>query len=70
MPPTSLYAPTEKQIAFYTCLTESAVFTEDERRRALEWLATRATRQTIKDQIDWLRSQVGTRRLAPAGDAQ
>jgi hypothetical protein len=56
------YAPTEKQVAFYQRLAESPVFTEDERRRALEWLATRATRQTIKDQIDWLKRQVETRR--------
>ena len=58
------YAPTEKQIAFYQRLAESPVFTEDERRRALEWLATRATRQTIKDQIDWLKRQVETRRAS------
>jgi hypothetical protein len=63
--PTGSYAPTEKQIAFYQRLAESPVFTEEERRRALEWLATRATRQTIKDQIDWLKRQVETRR-APA----
>lgn len=56
------YAPTEKQVAFYTRLAESPVFTEDERRRALEWLATKATRQTIKDQIDWLKRQVETRK--------
>ena len=56
------YAPTEKQVAFYQRLAESPVFTEDERRRALEWLATRATRQTIKDQIDWLKRQVETRK--------
>lgn len=38
---------------------------EDALRReleGLEWLATRATRQTIKDQIDWLKNQVGKRR--------
>ena len=58
------YAPTEKQIAFYQRLAESPVFTEEERRRALEWLATRATRQTIKDQIDWLKRQVETRRAS------
>jgi hypothetical protein len=56
------YAPTEKQVAFYQRLAESPVFSQDERRRALEWLATRATRQTIKDQIDWLKRQVETRR--------
>lgn len=56
------YAPTEKQVAFYQRLADSPVFTEDERRRALEWLATKATRQTIKDQIDWLKRQVETRR--------
>ena len=54
--------PTEKQVAFYQRLAESPVFTEEERRRALEWLATKATRQTIKDQIDWLKRQVETRR--------
>jgi hypothetical protein len=56
------YAPTEKQVAFYQRLAESPVFTEEERRRALDWLATRATRQTIKDQIDWLKRQVETRK--------
>jgi hypothetical protein len=63
------YAPTEKQIAFYQRLAESPVFTDDERRRALEWLATRATRQTIKDQIDWLKRQVETRRTRRAGES-
>ena len=58
------YAPTDKQVAFYQRLAESPVFTEDERRRALEWLATKATRQTIKDQIDWLKRQVETRRAS------
>jgi hypothetical protein len=55
-------APTEKQVAFYQRLAESPVFSEEERRRALEWLATRATRQTIKDQIDWLKQQVEGRK--------
>ncbi len=56
------YAPTEKQVAFYQRLAESPVFSEEERRRALEWLASKATRQTIKDQIDWLKRQVETRK--------
>jgi hypothetical protein len=63
------YAPTEKQVAFYQRLAESPVFTEDERKRALEWLATKATRQTIKDQIDWLKRQVETRRANQAGSS-
>jgi hypothetical protein len=63
------YAPTEKQVAFYQRLAESPVFTEDERRRALEWLASKATRQTIKDQIDWLKRQVETRRANRAQSA-
>ena len=63
------YAPTEKQVAFYQRLAESPVFTEDERRRALEWLASRATRQTIKDQIDWLKRQVETRRGKRSGES-
>jgi hypothetical protein len=58
------YAPTEKQVAFYQRLAESPVFTDEERRRALEWLATKATRQTIKDQIDWLKRQVETRKAS------
>lgn len=58
------YAPTEKQIAFFQRLADSPVFSEEERARALEWLATRATRQTIKDQIDWLKGQVEKRRQA------
>jgi hypothetical protein len=64
----SPYAPTEKQVAFFQRLADSSVFTEEERKRALDWLATRATRQTIKDQIDWLKSQVEKRR-AGAGQA-
>jgi hypothetical protein len=56
------YAPTEKQVAFYQRLADSPVFTDDERKRALDWLATKATRQTIKDQIDWLKRQVETRK--------
>lgn len=63
------YAPTEKQVAFYQRLAESGVFSEEERRRALEWLATKATRQTIKDQIDWLKRQVETRRSHRAGES-
>ncbi len=59
---TGPYAPTEKQVAFYQRLAESPVFTDDERNRALDWLATKATRQTIKDQIDWLKRQVETRK--------
>ena len=56
------YSPTEKQLAFYQRLVESPVFTDEERKRALDWLATMATRQTIKDQIDWLKRQVETRK--------
>jgi hypothetical protein len=63
------YAPTEKQVAFYQRLAESPVFSEEERRRALEWLATKATRQTIKDQIDWLKRQVETRKANRAGES-
>jgi len=63
------YAPTEKQVAFYQRLADSPVFTEEERRRALEWLASRATRQTIKDQIDWLKRQVETRKARPAAES-
>ena len=61
------YAPTEKQVAFFQRLADSPVFTEEERRRALDWLATRATRQTIKDQIDWLKRQVETRKSGHTG---
>jgi hypothetical protein len=63
------YAPTEKQVAFDQRLAESPVFSDEERRRALEWLATKATRQTIKDQIDWLKRQVETRRAHRAGES-
>jgi hypothetical protein len=63
------YAPTEKQVAFYQRLAESPVFTEDERNRALDWLATKATRQTIKDQIDWLKRQVETRKPRRSGES-
>ena len=60
------FAPTEKQVAFYQRLADSPVFTDAERKRALEWLATKATRQSIKDQIDWLKREVETRRSRPA----
>jgi hypothetical protein len=63
------YAPTEKQVAFYQRLAESPVFSDEERRRALEWLATKATRQTIKDQIDWLKRQVEIRRAHRARES-
>jgi hypothetical protein len=63
------YSPTEKQVAFYQRLAGSPVFTEEERTRALDWLATKATRQTIKDQIDWLKRQVETRKVRPASDS-
>jgi hypothetical protein len=60
------YAPTEKQVQFYQRLAGSPVFSDEERRRALEWLTTKATRQTIKDQIDWLKGQVEARRQVRA----
>jgi hypothetical protein len=63
------YAPTEKQVAFYQRLAASPVFTDEERTRALDWLATKATRQTIKDQIDWLKRQVETRKPRVASDS-
>jgi hypothetical protein len=63
------YSPTEKQVAFYQRLADSPVFTDEERNRALDWLATKATRQTIKDQIDWLKRQVETRKPRRAGES-
>jgi hypothetical protein len=63
------HAPTEKQVAFYQRLAASPVFTEDERQRALDWLASKATRQTIKDQIDWLKRQVETRKPRDTGES-
>jgi hypothetical protein len=63
------YSPTEKQVAFYQRLAASPVFTDEERARALDWLATKATRQTIKDQIDWLKRQVETRKVRPASES-
>jgi hypothetical protein len=63
------YAPTEKQVAFYQRLADSPVFGDEERRRALEWLATKATRQSIKDQIDWLKRQVEARKASRATES-
>ena len=60
------YAPSEKQVNFYLKLLNSHVFTEDERKQALDWLATKATRQTIKDQIDWLKAMVEGRKAKEA----
>lgn len=65
--PIGPYAPTEKQLAFFRRLADSPVFTEAERKAAFEWLQAKATRQTIKDQIDWLKRQVETRRGGQAG---
>jgi hypothetical protein len=47
-------APTDLQVAHFTRLAQSPVFTDEERKRALDWLATKATRQTIKEQTDLL----------------
>lgn len=58
-------APSDKQIQFYLRLVDHPVFTDEERKRALEWLETKATRQTVKDQIDWLKRQTETRRGEP-----
>lgn len=62
------YAPTEKQVAFFRRLADSPVFSDQERKAAFEWLSQKATRQTIKDQIDWLKRQVETRRVGQTGD--
>ncbi len=56
-------------MAFYQRLAASPVFSEEERQRALDWLATKATRQTIKDQIDWLKRQVETRKPRTSGES-
>lgn len=64
--PAGPYAPTEKQIAFFTKLMSNGVFTEEVRKQAMEWLATKATRQSIKDQIDWAKAKVdGQRAVTP-----
>ncbi|MGH2770748.1 MAG: hypothetical protein ACRDJF_09550 [Actinomycetota bacterium] len=60
-------APSEKQVTFYTRLVESPVFTKEERKRALEWLESKATRQSIKDQIDRLKHQIETRQAVTSG---
>jgi hypothetical protein len=62
------YAPTEKQVAFFRRLAESPVFTDAERKAAMEWLASKATRQSIKSQIDWLKRQVEVRRGSESGN--
>jgi len=67
MPLTGPYAPTEKQVAFFRRLADSPVFTESERKAATEWLASKATRQSIKSQIDWLKRQVEVRRGSESG---
>lgn len=60
--PNTAHPPTEKQVGFYQKLIASSVFTDAERQEGLEWLANKATRQTIKDQIDWLKNQLETRK--------
>jgi hypothetical protein len=44
------------------------VFTDAERKAATEWLASKATRQSIKSQIDWLKRQVEVRRGSESGN--
>ena len=68
MPLTGPYAPTEKQVAFFRRLADSPVFTDAERKAATEWLASKATRQSIKSQIDWLKRQVEVRRGSESGN--
>jgi predicted ATPase len=60
------YAPTEKQVAYFQRLVASPVFSEEEKERSLDWLANKATKNTIKDQIDWLKRQVETRNQSRA----
>jgi hypothetical protein len=60
------YAPTEKQLEYFRRLAASPVFSPEEQKRAMEWVNTMATRQTIKDQIDWLKRQVETRKVSAA----
>jgi hypothetical protein len=68
MPLAGPYAPTEKQVAFFRRLADSPVFTEAERKAATEWLARKATRESIKSQIDWLKRQVEVRRSSESGN--
>ena len=65
------YAPTQKQVEFYRQLADHPSITVEERQRALTWLAEKATRQTIKDQISWLRRTIDSRqgRTAEAAKA-
>ena len=63
------FAPTAKQVAFYLRLVQSPVFTDEERRRARTWLQTKATKQTAKDQIDWLKRKIEEREAAGSGQA-
>lgn len=60
--PETAHPPTEKQVAFFRRLLDHPVFTTEERARAFDWLATKATRSTIKDNIDWAKAQVETRK--------
>jgi hypothetical protein len=64
------HAPSGEQVAFFQRLIDSPVFTKDERDTANEWLNRKATRQTIKDQIDWLKRQIESRMARTASIAQ
>ena len=55
-------APTDKQVAFFKRLAESPVFTDEERAKALAWLP-KATRQTIKGQLDSMKARVDASRV-------
>lgn len=59
-----IYAPTEKQVTFFKRLLCSHVFPDSEVEDALDWLASRATRATIKDRIDYLKTTLETRLTA------
>lgn len=51
-------APTEKQVLFFCRLLNSSAFAVHERLAAYQWLADKATRATMKEQIDRMKKRV------------
>jgi hypothetical protein len=68
-PVPSAYAPSERQVKYLNDMMASAVFSDDERARVAEWLATKATRQTMKDTIDWAKRTLDQRKSEQAEGA-
>lgn len=59
-------APTEKQVAFFLNLIRSSAISPEEREVGLDWLETKATKDSMKEQIDRLKKKVNDHAAATA----